>query len=93
MDLLLSRRHYLLQMRGRTLKWLTVAAVLAIAACAEGSLQTSDVEPALPDMEGWRMASGKAPTKAEFTALAATCQAKGGAVDACLTELGLKRTP
>jgi len=80
-------------MSGRTLKWLAVLAVLAIAACAEASLQTGNIEPALPDIEGWRLASGKAPTKAEFAALAATCQAKGGAVASCLTELGLKRTP
>ena len=80
-------------MSGRTLKWLAVGAVLAMSACAEASLQTGGVEPALPDIEGWRLASGKAPTKAEFTALAATCQAKGGAVESCLNELGLKRTP
>jgi hypothetical protein len=41
------------------------------------------------------MASGKEPSKAEFAALAATCQdpdqVKHGTVEACLVDLGLKR--
>jgi hypothetical protein len=44
-------------------------------------------------MAGWRMASGKYPTQAEFAALAATCEAKGGALDSCFADLGLKRAP
>jgi hypothetical protein len=80
-------------MMDRTLRGLAVLALLAIAACTELATQTSSVEPPLPDIGGWRMSSGKLPTKAEFAALAATCQAKGGAVDACLAELGLKHVP
>ncbi|MFZ2005854.1 MAG: hypothetical protein WB697_21775 [Stellaceae bacterium] len=44
-------------------------------------------------MSGWRLASGKSPTQAEFTALTATCEAKGGITDACFAELGLKKAP
>ena len=33
----------------------------------------------------------KPPSQAEFAALAATCQDKGAAIDACLLNLGLKR--
>ncbi|HXO02857.1 MAG TPA: hypothetical protein VN900_12415 [Stellaceae bacterium] len=47
----------------------------------------------MPDSAGWQLASGKLPTKAEFTALAASCQDRGGAFEPCLTELGLKRAP
>jgi hypothetical protein len=54
-------------------------------------------------MQGWRSASGKAPSRAEYAAVVAACQ--GGAVqraaapsslgrlDACLADLGLKRAP
>jgi hypothetical protein len=45
----------------------------------------------MPDMSGWRLASGKPPTQAEFAALTATCEAKGGITDACFAELGLKK--
>jgi hypothetical protein len=37
------------------------------------------------------MSSGKPPSSTEFAALAATCETKGGAVEPCLTNLGLKR--
>lgn len=77
----------------RTLKCLAALALLTVAACADTATQTSNAEASPPDMTGWRMASGKPPTKAEFAALAATCRAKGGAIDACLGELGLKRAP
>ena len=51
------------------------------------------------DMSGWRYASGKTPSRAEYTAMVAACQ--DGAVprssakplDACLADLGLKRAP
>ena len=50
-------------------------------------------------MSGWRLASGKAPSRAEYAAMVAACQ--DGAVqqeaakplDACLADLGLKRAP
>ena len=49
------------------------------------------------EMRGWRLASGKAPSRAEYAAIVAACQ--GGAVrdaalatlDSCLADLGLKR--
>ena len=51
-----------------------------------------------PDrMEGWRFASGRLPTRAEYAAVVAACQdrvARGAQqkpLDACLAELGLKR--
>ena len=62
---------------------IALLALLALTACsgAEGDLIASNS----PDPSGWRLASGKAPTQAEFAALAATCQErKGGAVDTCL---------
>ena len=51
------------------------------------------------DMTGWRLASGKAPTRAEYAAVVAAC--RDGAVkstraqplDTCLADLGLKRAP
>jgi len=80
-------------MSDRTLRFLAVAALLALAAC-DPTTQTSTAETSPPpDMTGWRMASGKYPTQAEFAALAATCEAKGGALDSCFADLGLKRAP
>jgi hypothetical protein len=75
-----------------TLKFLAVTALFALGACS-GS-DTNDVaDSGLPDSAGWQLASGKLPTKAEFAALAASCQDRGGAFEPCLTELGLKRAP
>ena len=92
-DTPLGRRHYSPAMMDRTLKLLAAATLLATAACNETGPQTTSAETPPPDIAGWRMASGKVPTKAEFAALTATCQAKGGAVEPCLTELGLKHVP
>jgi hypothetical protein len=80
-------------MADRTLRPLALFALLALAACDSTDTSGPVADTAAPDTSGWRLASGKAPTKAEFSALAATCEAKGGAVDACLTDLGLKRAP
>jgi hypothetical protein len=79
-------------MRDRTLIPLAVAGLLALTACTTPETITASAEIP-PDSSGWRLASGKVPTKAEFTALAATCQDKGGAMDPCLSNLGLKRAP
>jgi hypothetical protein len=78
-------------MTGRTLFLLAFSAVLALAACQTSETASSAPDVPAPDMSGWRLSSGKAPTKAEFAALAATCEAQGGAMDPCLTELGLKK--
>ena len=46
-------------------------------------------------MEGWRTERGGVPTKAEFTALVASCQDRAktasGTFDLCLTDMGLRR--
>ncbi len=78
----------------RTLLRLAVVSLIALAGCKASDTGSADATPT-QDMTGWQMASGKAPTQAEFAALAATCQdqSKGGPLDPCLTELGLKRTP
>ena len=80
-------------MTDSTLKFLAVAALLALAACNPATQPTTADASPPPDIAGWRMASGKAPTRAEFAALAATCEAKGGALDSCFADLGLKRAP
>lgn len=78
---------------GRTLLLLAFFALSGLAACQEADTEGSAVAAALPaDIAEWRLASGKAPTKAEFAALSATCEAKGGINDACFADLGLKRT-
>ena len=49
------------------------------------------------EMSGWRLASGKTPSRAEYAAIVAAC--RDGAVqhgasatlDGCLADLGLKR--
>jgi hypothetical protein len=66
-------------------------ALLALTAC--DTAEPASVDAAPIDMTGWRLASGKVPTKAEFVALTATCRDKGGALDPCLATLGLKRGP
>jgi hypothetical protein len=68
------------------------AAVLVVLILGGCATTEAPIISASPDSAGWLLTSGKEPTKAEFAALAATCESKGGAVDACLTDLGLKRT-
>jgi hypothetical protein len=74
----------------RTLRPFAILALFVLAACGPETPAPSAVAEN-PDPGGWRYFSGKAPSKAEFAALSATCEAKGGAVDSCLTDLGLKR--
>jgi hypothetical protein len=80
-------------MTGRTLFLLAFPALLTLAACQHSETASSVASAPAPDMNGWRLSSGKVPTKAEFAALAATCEAQGGAMDSCLAELGLKKAP
>ena len=75
----------------RTLFALAFLALPALAGCQGADTGSSVAAAPPPDMAEWRLASGKVPTKAEFAALAATCEAKGGAVDPCFADLGLKR--
>lgn len=78
-------------MSGRTLFLLAFPALLTLGACQHS--ETASSAPPAPDLAGWRLSSGKAPTKAEFAALTATCEANGGITDACFAELGLKKAP
>ena len=49
------------------------------------------------EMRGWRSASGKVPSRAEYAAIVAACQdravqrAAAAPLDTCLADLGLKR--
>jgi len=49
------------------------------------------------EMRGWRSASGKIPSRAEYAAIVAACQegavkrAAAATLDTCLGDLGLKR--
>jgi hypothetical protein len=70
---------------------LLLFALLGLAACVEPVTETASARAV--DPTGWRLSSGKVPSKAEFTALSATCQAKGGETESCFKELGLKRVP
>ena len=70
---------------------LLLFALLGLTACVEPVTETASASAV--DPTGWRLSSGKVPSKAEFTALSATCQAKGGETDVCFKELGLKRAP
>jgi hypothetical protein len=78
-------------MPASTLSRIVILPLLALAACA--TTETADTSSQSPDSGGWLTVAGKEPTQAEFAALAATCQDKGGAVESCLTDLGLKRAP
>jgi hypothetical protein len=66
--------------------------LLALAACAESEAPAGPV-----DMQGWRFASGKPPTRAEYAAIVAACQdgavghSQAAPLDSCLADLGLKR--
>jgi hypothetical protein len=66
---------------------------LSVAACTA----SETTQQAIPTMEGWKFASGKAPSRAEYAAVVAACQSgavrrsQGKALDACLADLGLKR--
>jgi len=68
--------------------------LLMLAACAEPDGQSAGPG----DVQGWRFASGKTPTRAEYAAVVAACQdgaMKHGQapLEACLADLGLKRIP
>ena len=73
-----------------------VCLMLGLVAC-ETSDATQQAGFGSGDMQGWRLASGKRPSRAEYAAVVAACQdgavarAKGKALDACLADLGLRR--
>ena len=68
--------------------------LLGLASC---SLFGGEQAAGPDSMEGWRFASGRLPTRAEYAAVVAACQdravraAQQKPLDACLAELGLKR--
>ena len=66
--------------------------------CLAGCSLFDAPQPAGPEtVQGWRFASGKAPSRAEYAAVAAACRegavrrAQGQPFEACLANLGLKR--
>jgi len=70
----------------------TIALCMLFALAASGAVAAS--QPT--DVSGWKMASGKVPTKAELAAVVAACEMKAAAgrdkpLAACLGDLGLKR--
>ena len=76
----------------------SVLLLLGLAACSVFNTgKTASPDPA--NMQGWRFASGKPPTRAEYAAVVAAC--RDGAVkgtqsqplDSCLANLGLTRAP
>ena len=73
---------------------IAVCLLLGLATCMPPT--GGDTMVAGPEIAGWRLASGKAPSKAEFAAVVATCEDRGPApqeapIEACLAELGLRR--
>jgi hypothetical protein len=69
--------------------------LLSLAACvARDAVVPSS---ASSEIRGWQEASGKPPSQAEFAAVVAACQDRarsadrGGPIDDCLTDLGLRR--
>lgn len=72
-----------------------VLVVLGLAACATSDTQVAGFSSG--DMQGWRFASGKRPTHAEYTAIVAACRdgavtrSHGKPLDGCLADLGLRR--
>lgn len=76
---------------------IAVCVMLGLVACS-GDNAAQNRTPS-PELAGWRLISGKAPTRAEFAAVVAACEGKavmraqGQPLDACLGDLGLKRVP
>jgi hypothetical protein len=70
-----------------------VLLMLGLAGC-----EVSDTaQLAAGDVTGWRLPSGKRPTRAEYAAVVAACRdgtvtrTPGRPLDACLADLGLHR--
>jgi hypothetical protein len=69
--------------------------LLSVAACAarDAAVPLS----ASSEVGGWQEASGKPPSQAEFAAVVAACEDRassadrGGPIDNCLADLGLRR--
>ena len=82
--------------------WFPVLIMLVLAACDVFAM-SQPAEIGSGDMQGWRFASGKTPSRAEYAALVAACEdgavrsravvGVAGPLDACLADLGMKRIP
>jgi hypothetical protein len=75
-----------------------VLILLVLAAC--DFFETSPpAEIGSGDLQGWRFASGKTPSRAEYAAMVAACHdgaitnAMGAPLDVCLADLGMKHAP
>ena len=70
--------------------------MLGLAACSESDA-THQAGLGSGEMQGWRFASGKPPSRAEYAAMVAACQdgavtrARTAPLDSCLADLGLRR--
>lgn len=74
------------------MKRAAIMLMLGVSACAA----SETVQEAIPSVDGWKFASGKAPTVAEYSAVVASCQAgvvraAGKPLETCLADLGLRR--
>jgi len=73
---------------------IAVCLLLGLAACMPPA--NGEKMAGAPEIGGWRLASGKAPSKAEFAAVIATCEDRslapqGSPIELCLADLGLRR--
>ena len=81
---------------------LALSILLLLAGC-EFFEMSRPAEFGAGDMQGWRFASGKTPSRAEYAAIVAACEdgavrpaavvGVAGPLDSCLADLGLKRAP
>ncbi len=73
-----------------------VLIILGLAACTLFD-RGQEGPPGSGELRGWRLISGKAPSRAEYAAILAACEggagrrAAGARLDSCLADLGLKR--
>ncbi len=74
------------------------ALLLALGlACCTAFDTNQEAAPDFGAVSGWQLASGKAPSRAEYVAMVAACQdgavrhAAATPLDSCLADLGLKR--
>ena len=69
---------------------------LALAGCGQPD-RTRVSGTGVDEVRGWSLESGKRPSRAEYTALVASCEqgavrsARGRLLEACLADLGLRR--
>jgi hypothetical protein len=77
------------------MRGVAVFIVLSLAACA--ARDVAGPPSVSSQVRGWREASGKRPSRAEFAAVVAACQDRARSadqnrpIDGCLADLGLRR--